>query len=68
MIYLCSFVRHCPSAVPQPFSKSFSSETAWPTKDEFQVEPPWKWGSKVCINCPGHVTKMTAVPVYGKSV
>ena len=25
-----------------PFSKIFSSETAWPIKAKFYVEPPWE--------------------------
>ena len=36
--------RCCP-----PFSNVFSSETAWPIKAKFYVEPPWEGGTKVCI-------------------
>ena len=25
-------------------------------------------GTKVCSNGPGHVTKMTAMPIYGKNL
>ena len=49
--------------VRPPFSKIFSSETAWPIK----VEPPWEGGTKVYINGPGHITKMAATPIYGKN-
>ena len=56
--------RHRPSTI----SNVFSSETAWPIKAKFHVEPPWEGGTKVCINCPGHMTKMAAMPIYGKNL
>ena len=51
-----------------PFSKIFSSETAWPIKAKFYVEPPWEGGVKVYINRHGHMTKMAAMPIYGKNL
>ena len=39
---------------------NISSETALPIKAKFYVEPPWEGGTKVCINGPGHMTKMAA--------
>ena len=45
----------------------FSSETTWPIKAKFYVEPPWEGGTKVYINGPGHMTKMAAMPIYGKN-
>ena len=57
-----------PSVVRPPFSKIFSSETAWPIKAKFYVEPPWEGGMKVYINCPGHMTKMAAMSIYGKNL
>ena len=57
-----------PSSVrPFTFSNFFSSETAWPIKAKFHVEPPWEGGTKVYINGPGHMTKMAATPIYGKN-
>ena len=56
------------SVVRPPFSKIFSSETAWPIKAKFYVEPPWKGGSKIYINGPGHTTKMAAMPIYGEKL
>ena len=58
-----------PSVVVRPstFSNIFSSETAWPIKAKFYVEPPWEGGTKVYINGPGHITKMAAMPIYGKN-
>ena len=49
-------------------SNNFSSETAWPIKAKFYVEPPWEGVTKVCINGPGHMTKMAAMPIYGKNL
>ena len=46
----------------------FSSETALPIKAKFYVEPPWEGETKVCINGPGHMTKMAAMPIYGKNL
>ena len=51
---------------PFTFSNVFS-ETAWPIKAKFYVEPPWEGGTKVYINGPGHMTKMAATPIYGKN-
>ena len=67
----CPSVRRRPSSVvrrPFTFSNIFSSETAWPIKAKFYVEPPWEGGTKVCINGPGHMTKMAAMPIYGKNL
>ena len=60
---------HGPSSVVvRPhFSNIFSSETAWPIKAKFYVEPPLGGGTKVYINDPGHITKMAATPIYGKN-
>ena len=30
--------------------------------------PPWEGGTKVCINGPGHMTKIAAMPIYGKNL
>ena len=57
-----------PSSVHRPqCSNIFSSETAGPIKAKFYVEPPWVGGTKVYINGPGHMTKMAAMPIYGKN-
>ena len=58
-----------PSSIrPFTFSNIFSSETAWPIKAKFYVEPPWEGGTKVCINGPGHMIMMAATPIYGKNL
>ena len=46
----------------------FSSETALPIKAKFYMESPWEGGTKVYINGPGHMTKMAAMPIYGKNL
>ena len=53
---------------PFTFSNIFSSETAWPIKAKFYVEPPWEGGTNSCINGPGHMTKMAERPIYGKNL
>ena len=71
IVYSCSGVSRscrCRHYRP-PFSKIFSSETAWPIKAEFYVEPPLeRGGTKVYINRPGHMTKMAVRSIYGKNL
>ena len=50
------------------FSNIFSSETTGQIEAKFHVEPPWDGGTKVYSNGPGHMTKMAAMPIYGKNV
>ena len=45
-------------------SKIFSSETAWPIK----AKHPKEGGTKVCINGPGHMTKMAAMAISSKKL
>ena len=70
--YPWSGVRRRPSSSssirPSTISNVFSSETAWPIKAKFYVEPQWEGGMKVYINGPGHMTKMAAMPIYGKNL
>ena len=74
IVYPCSVVR--PSVRPSSvrpsfrrphFSKIFSSETAWPIKAKFYMKHLWEGGTNVYINNPGHMTKMAAMPIYGKN-
>ena len=32
------------------------------------MEPPWDGGTKVYSNGPGYITKMAAMPIYGKNL
>ena len=50
------------------FSVIFSSVTTEPTESKFHVEPPWDWGTKVCSNGPGRMTKMVTKSMYGKNL
>ena len=51
---------------PSTFSKYFSSETTGPISIKFQLLD--RGGKKVCIFRPGHMTKMAAMPIYGKNL
>ena len=64
LIFSAHLSRSCWFLHP-PFTKIFFSETAWPgqSKPNFNVEPPWEGGTKVCINGPGHMTKMAPIPM-----
>ena len=50
------------------FSNIVSSETTALIEAKFHMEPPWDGGTKVCSNGPGHMTKMDAMPIYGKNL
>ena len=43
-------------------------ETPWPINAKFHMAPPWEGGKKLYINDPGHMTKMAAMSIYGKSL
>ena len=49
------------------FSNIFSSETTWPIKLKIHMKTPKDAGTKVSSNGPGHMTKMAAIPIYGKN-
>ena len=50
------------------FSNIFSSETTGPIEAKFHVEPPWDGRTKVFSNGTGHMIKMAAMLIYGKSL
>ena len=60
-------VRPSSSSSSFTISNIFFSETAWPIKAKFYVEPHWVGGTKVCSRHLGHMTKMAARPIYGKN-
>ena len=60
--------RRCRRCRRQQCLNIFSSETALPIKAKFYLEPPWEGGTKIYINSPGHMTKMAAMPIYGKNI
>ena len=49
-------------------SNIFSSETTGPIKAKFHVQPHWEGVKKVCINGPGHMTKMATMPIMVKKI
>ena len=49
-------------------SNTFFSEVTEPIEANFHMEPPWVGGKKVCSNGHGQVTKMAAMPMYGKNI
>ena len=50
------------------FSNFFFLETARSTEAKLYLEPPWDAGTKVCSNGLGRMTKMAAMPIYGKNL
>ena len=38
------------------------------TEAKSHVESQWYRGTKVCSNGPGQMTKMAAMPIYGKNM
>ena len=68
IVYPYSGVRRRRCCCRQQCLNIFSSETALPIKAKFYVEPPWEGGTKVDINGPGHMTKLAAMPIYGKNL
>ena len=52
---------------PSTISNVFCSETTWPIEAKFFLQPPWQGVKEVYINGPGHMTKMDAMPIYGKN-
>ena len=65
IVYPWSGVRR--PSVRSQWSNIFFSETAWPIKAKFYVEPPWVGGTIFCSRHLGHMTKMAATPIYGKN-
>ena len=62
IVYPWSGVRRRPQC-----SNIFFSKTAGPIKAKFYVEPPWVGGTIFCSRYLGHMTKMAAMPIYGKN-
>ena len=62
---VCPCVR--PSVRPLTFSNDFSSVAAEPILLKFYMEPPLG-GTKDCFNGRGPLTKVAAMPIYGKSL
>ena len=63
-VCMCVCVCVCVST----FSNIFSSKTIWPIEAKFHLEPSCDGGTNICSNGPGHMTKMTAMPIYVKKL
>ena len=50
------------------FANFFSLEMARPIEAKFHMEPPWDRETKICSNGLDHMTNMTAIPIYGKTL
>ena len=61
MVYPCSGV--CSSLTCVCPQCSNTSETAWPIKAKFCVEPPCLGGTKGSLRYQGHMTKMVTTPI-----
>ena len=59
--------RRCGRRWRQQFQTSSPLKPLGQSKPNFYVESPWEGGTKVYINGPGHITKMTAMPIYGQN-
>ena len=47
--------------------KHLLSETIGPIEAK-HMESPWDGGKKICLNAPGHMSKMAAMSIYGKNL
>ena len=50
------------------FLNFFCSITTMSIETKFHIELPWDKGTKTCSKSPGHMTKMAAIPIYGKNL
>ena len=50
------------------YSNFFSLETGRLIEAKFYMEAPWDGEMNVCSNGCGHMTKMSAMPKYGKTL
>ena len=62
----CSWSGVRPSSLT--ISNIFFSNTACPIKAKFYAEPPWVGETTVCSRHLGHMNKMAATPIYGKTL
>ena len=62
-----SFIARGPVSLRFSISNFVSLETAGPIEAKFYMEPPWDGRTKFYSNNLGHMTKMAAMPIYGKN-
>ena len=66
--YSWSGVRPSSVVVRRKQCSNIFSKTASPIKAKCYVEPPWVGGTKVCSRHLGHMAKIAATPIYGKTL
>ena len=67
-MYVCVCVYVCMYVCMSTFSNIFSSETTEPIEAKFHNGASLGWGNKRLLSGPGHMTKMTAMSIYGKNL
>ena len=63
--YFSAKVAH--SGVPSTHQNIVSSEATRPIELKFHMKTPYDRLAKIYTNCTGHMTEMTAMPIYGKN-
>ena len=58
----------CPRSLRFRQFHIFFSGTTGQIEAEFHMEPPYIGATKIFSNISGHMTKMTALPIYGKNL
>ena len=60
---------HCMASVcPLSVAVHIGQRSSSPIKAKFYSEPLWVGGTKVCSRHLGHMTKLAASPIYGKTL
>ena len=49
------------------FKFQFLSEATGMIEAKLHVEPPWLWGTRVCLQGLGYITKIVTTPMYDKN-
>ena len=65
-MYVCVCV--CMYVCMSTFSNIFSSETTALIEAKFRNGASLGWGNENLLNGAGHITKMAAMPIYGKNL
>ena len=61
-------VVRCPSVCRPHSLNIFSQDTVWPIEAKFHMVYTWEWGTNVCSNGPGHMTKWPPCPYMVKTL
>ena len=66
-LYRIPMVRRPSGVRRRPQCSKVISETACTIKAKFYLEPPWEGRTKSCSRHLGHMAKVAATPIYGKT-